>query len=294
MLVESDTSSGEYFLYDRPNRSLQFVAAMRPDVDPSLMASTEPVTIPVRDGSTIPGYLTKPHGKDLKNLPTIILPHGGPYGVRDNARWDYEAQFYASRGYLVLKPNFRGSGGYGSAFQAKGANQWGGLMQDDVTDATKWLVDQEYADPERVCIVGSSYGGYAALMGTIKEPGLYKCAISLNGVANLVKIKRDDKRNTIGGSSWTKRMGLKDVEDELVSPHHQAERVSAPVLLMATQDDARVPWTQSSEMHKRLKKSGKESEFVKIEEGTHYMVTAKSRLVALKAAEAFLAKHIGE
>lgn len=292
VLAQSDTNPGRYFIYDRPNRRLNFVAAQRPEIDPALMAATEAVSIPVRGGSEIPGYLTKPQGKTLKQLPTIILPHGGPTGVRDTAHWDHEAQFYASRGWLVLKPNFRGSGGYGERFRSMGKNQWGGLMQDDVTDATKWLIDAGYADPDRICIVGSSYGGYAALMGTIKEPGLYRCAVSLNGAANLIELKRGDRRNKVGGRSLTKNMGLKGAEDEDVSPYHRAADVSAPVLLMAAEDDARVPWTHSRNMHRRLKKLGKSSRFVKIEEGTHYMLTAQSRLIALKAAEAFLKEHL--
>lgn len=293
VLVETARNSGDYYIYDRPNGNLMFVSRIRPQIDPELMADAKPVSIPVRDGSEIPGYLIIPHSKPLENMPTIVLPHGGPYGVRDTAEWDYEAQFYASRGYLVLKPNFRGSGGYGRAFRAAGNLQWGGLMQDDVTDATKWLVNMGYSDPDRICIVGSSYGGYAALMGTIKEKGLYKCAISLNGVADLQRLKIVDKRNAVGGRSWVKRMGLEGVDDKDISPFHRADEVSAPVLLMAAVDDARVPWKMSRDMHKRLAKLDKPSTFVKIEEGTHHMVTAQSRLTALKAAEAFLAEHIG-
>lgn len=294
VLAESDRNSGDYYIYNRPAKRLEYIASLRPQLDPELMAAVESVSIPVRDGSKIPGYLIKPNGKELKNLPTIILTHGGPFGVRDTAEWDYEAQFYASRGYLVLKPNFRGSGGYGPLFEVQGHNQWGGMMQDDVTDATHWLVEQGYTDEDRICIAGSSYGGYAALMGAIKEPDLYKCAISVNGVANLVRLKSGDKSKAIGGRSWTKRMGLKGVDDTEVSPHHRATEIEASVLLMASVDDARVPWKMSQSMHKRLKKLKKDSTFVKIEEGTHHMVTAQARLTQLKAAEAFLATHIGQ
>ncbi len=294
IFVASDRNPGGYYLYDRPNRKLSFVASLRAQVNPELMASVEPVNIPTRDGEEIPGYMIVPNGKEAQHLPTIVMPHGGPFGVRDTAEWDYEAQFYASRGYLVLKPNFRGSGGYGPAFEVAGYNQWGGLMQDDVTDSTNWLIKNGYSDPERICIVGNSYGGYAALMGVIKEPGLYKCAISVNGVTNLVRLKSGDKSNSIGGRSWTKRMGLKGVKDKEVSPHHRAEEVSAPVLLMSSVDDARVPWKMSRDMHKRLEKLKKESTYVKIKDGTHHMVTAQSRLAALKAAEKFLAKHLGK
>lgn len=294
VLVESDRNSGDYFIYDRPKGQLNYVNSIRRNIDPELMASVQSVIIPTRDEKEIPGYMIIPHGKEAKSLPTIVMPHGGPFGVRDSAEWDFWAQFYASRGYLVLKPNFRGSGGYGPAFKVAGYNQWGGLMQDDVTDATKWLIENGHSDPDRICIVGSSYGGYAALMGVIKEPGLYKCAISVNGVANLVRLKSGDKSNAIGGRSWTKRMGLTGVDDKQVSPYHRAADVSAPVLLMSSVDDARVPWKMSRDMHKRLKKLKKDSTFVKIEDGTHHMVTAQSRLTMLKATEKFLAKHIGD
>jgi len=294
VLVESDKNSGDYFIYDRPKGQLHYVNRIRGNIDPELMASVETVTIPTRDQKEIPGYMIVPNGKEAHNLPTIVMPHGGPFGVRDSAEWDYEAQFYASRGYLVLKPNYRGSGGYGPAFERAGYNQWGGLMQDDVTDATKWLIDNGHSDPDRICIVGSSYGGYAALMGVIKEPGLYKCAISVNGVSNLVRLKSGDKSNAIGGRSWTKRMGLTGVKDSEVSPHHRADEVSAPVLLMSSVDDARVPWRMSRDTHKKLKKLKKDSTFIRIEDGTHHMVTANSRLTALKAAEKFLAEHIGK
>lgn len=167
--ARSDQNPGDYFFYDREKKTMGYFASMRKALDPRLMASTEMVSIPVRNNRTIPGYLTIPHANKAKGLPTIILPHGGPQS-RDTAEWDYKAQFFASRGWLVLKPNFRGSTGYGEAFEEAGEKQWGGLMQDDVTDATRWLIKEGMADPDRICIVGSSYGGYAALFGTIKEP----------------------------------------------------------------------------------------------------------------------------
>lgn len=292
ILARSDTNPGDYYIYDRPKRNLNWILSVRNQINSEQMASTKRVDIPVRDGSTIPGYLTLPKGSDGKNLPTIVLPHGGP-AARDTAEWDYEAQFYASRGYAVLKPNFRGSTGYGYIFMNKGKKQWGGLMQDDVTDATHWLINEGIASKERICIVGSSYGGYAALMGTIKEPGLYKCAISVNGVADLVSLKRNDK-STLGGRAWIKNMGLEGVDDEQVSPYHRAKDVSAATLLIAAKDDARISYKQSKNLHKRLKKLGKSSEYVELKTGTHYMVSAQARLQTLQATEKFLAKHIGE
>lgn len=291
---ESDQNPGEYYIFDAGKKELRYLSSVRADIDPEKMATVEPVFIPVRDGSTIPGYITIPNTKEPKNLPTVVMPHGGPYGVRDNAEWDYEAQFYASRGYLVLKPNFRGSDGYGTIYRVAGHNQWGGLMQDDVTDATRWLISEGMSDPNRICIVGNSYGGYAALMGIIKEPALYKCAISVNGVTDLVSLKNTDRKYSVGGESWIGRMGLEGTADEKVSPYHRAEDINVPVLLMSSVDDARVPWELARKLHKKMKKIGKESTYVKIEDGTHNMVTTKARLTVLTHAREFLDKHIGE
>jgi len=287
----SDRNPGDYYVYDREDKTLDYLISARRQIDERIMASTKAVSIPVRDGSVMPGYLTVPFKTETKNLPTIILPHGGP-SSRDSAEWDYEAQFYASRGWLVLKPNFRGSTGYGPAYKNAGKKQWGGLMQDDVTDATNWLISEGMADPDRICIVGSSYGGYAALMGVIKEPNLYKCAISTNGVTDMVKLKLGD-RKYIGGKAWIKNMGLEGADDKEVSPYHRAEDVSVPVLLIAAKDDTRVPYTMSKDMYKRLKRLKKTVEYVEIKKGTHHLVTAEARLLRLQAAEKFLAKHIG-
>lgn len=294
LIAHNDRNPGEYYVFDRPNGKIRRLLAARPMLDPSRMAPTEAIDIPARDGSTIPAYLTRPDKSAAGKLPAIVMPHGGPYGTRDTAAWDYKAQFYASRGYLVLKPNFRGSDGYGAAFAVAGNNQWGGLMQDDVTDATKWLIKEGYADPKRICIVGASYGGYAALMGLIKEPGLYQCAITVNGVTDLVRLKSSDRRNYAAGGHWTGHMGLAGTKDKIVSPFHRADDIKSPVLLMSSIDDTRIPWKMTQDMHKRLKKLKKESRYVKIRDGAHNMITAQARLTMLKASEAFLAKHIGK
>src|SRR5262249_34265217 len=137
-----------------------------------------------RDGTKLPGYLTLPPGKDGKKLPLIVMPHGGPE-VRDFVRYDYWAQFLTNRGYAVFQPNFRGSGGYGKAFAEAGHRQWGRRMQDDVTDGVKALIADGTADPSRICIVGASYGGYAALAGGAFTPDLYKCVIAIAGVSDI-------------------------------------------------------------------------------------------------------------
>ncbi|WP_286829717.1 MULTISPECIES: alpha/beta hydrolase family protein [Kordiimonas] len=288
----SDTVPGAYYLFDRDQGQLHFITSAYPNIDVTKSAVTRRVDIPVRDGSTIPAYLTIPHHTDTpRTMPTVVLPHGGPQ-ARDTADWDYWAQFLADRGYLVIKPNFRGSTGFGPAFQEAGENQWGGLMQDDVTDATHWIVEKGYADPNRICIVGASYGGYASLMGVIKEPDLYQCAISVNGVTDIPSMKAND-RNFIGGKAWGKKWGLEGKRDEDISPYDRAEEINTPVLIMASRDDRRVPYDQSAKLHDRLEKLGKETRYVKIESGDHYMVTAASRATLLSETEKFLKAHIG-
>jgi len=298
VLVASDRNPGDYFVYDRESKHMSYVAsrmvplASEISANPEAMAKVLPVSIPVRDGSEIPGYLTMPNGDQATGLPTVVLPHGGPQ-ARDSAEWDYWSQFYANRGYVVLQPNFRGSSGYGKLFEYKGNKQWGGLMQDDVTDATKWLIDEGIADPDRICIVGASYGGYAALMGTIKEPGLYRCAISINGVTDLPRLKSNDKAY-IGGRVWIKNMGLEGVDDEEVSPRDRVDEISAPVLLISSKDDERIPYKHSKDLYKRLKKKQPKSRYVMIEDGGHSMMTSEARLTMLTETEKFLKRHIGD
>lgn len=290
VLAYNDTDPGQYFLFDRGNKRLDYFASYREDIDPSLASPTQAVQIPVSDGSSIPGYLTLPLGKGAKGLPTIVLPHGGP-AARDSADWGYQTQFFASRGYAVLKPNFRGSTGYGDPFRRKGEKQWGGLMQQDLTDATLWLINEGIADPERICVAGASYGGYAAMMALIQRPELYACGISINGVMNLPALKSAD-RNTIGGRNWIKRMGLEGVSDKLVSPQQQAGKVTAPVLVVAAKDDARISYTQSKKFHQTLKKNKKASTYLELETGTHHMLNSESRYASLIASEKFLAEHL--
>ena len=291
---ESTVSPGSYYVYDSARKTLKGLTQAHTDYDPTTAATTQYLEIPARDGTLIPTYTTSPkETQKLKNMPTIILPHGGPYGVRDDARWDYSSQYYASLGYLVVKPNFRGSGGYGRAFEQAGNQQWGGLMQDDITDVTRWLIGQNIADPDRICIIGGSYGGYAALMGAIKEPSLYKCAVSVNGVTDLKLQKRADRVQILGGWRWIPTFGLEGTPDAQVSPYHRASDINIPVLTMAAVDDARVHYKRSEDFHQKLLKLGKRSQFVRIERGGHSLNTQQSRYIKLKAIRDFLAKHIG-
>ncbi len=292
ILSTSDREPGIYFLHDVKTKKTRSIGLRYRKIDPNLMAPTKAVEIKVRDGSIIPAYLTLPLGKDPKDLPTVILPHGGPHS-RDTADWDWWTQFLVSRGYAVLRPNFRGSTGLGYKHYIMGRKQWGGLMQDDITDATKWMISEGITDPERVCIAGASYGGYAAIFGTIKEPGLYKCAISINGVMNIPSMVLRDKK-FIGGRSWSKSMRLEGASKKDISPYHQSKKIHAPVLLFSSKNDSRVPYKQSRNLYKKLKKRKVDTGYVLIEDGGHTMNTGASRLTMLREMEKFLDKHIGD
>ncbi len=270
---------------------LEFVLSSNDQLPQELMADIKPIEYEARDGLKIHGYLTLPKDKEAKKLPAVIFPHGGP-AARSTQSFNTWTQFFASRGYAVLQPNFRGSIGYGDKFHELGDNQWGGTMQDDVTDGTKWLIEQGIADPANICIVGASYGGYAALMGAVKEPDLYKCAISINGVANLTAIISFG-RQFVGGKAWTKKIGLEGESAKLVSPYYQAKKIKVPVLIVQSKDDPVVPNRQGNDMYKRLKYLKKPVTYVEVDNGDHHLDTAETRLAAFKAMEKFLAKHIG-
>lgn len=289
LLSSDDRDPGQYYVYNRDTRQLSPFARYRNEIDPDLSGRTQRVNVPTSDGESIPAYLTLPVGEE-KARPAIVLPHGGPL-ARDSADWDYWAQFLSSRGYVVIKPNFRGSSGYGKAFEQKGHSQWGGLMQQDVTAATKWLIDEGYALADNICIVGASYGGYAAMMGLIQQPDLYKCGVSVNGVLDLPSLKSKD-RAFIGSRGWISRMGLDGHKDAEVSPQQQVKRIKDPVLLIASTNDARIPYKQTKRFHKSLKKLKQDSTYVELDTGTHYMLNSESRFGMLVALEAFLGKHL--
>lgn len=287
---ESSTDPGTYFYLNRANSNLSLLTEVMPGLPADLLSNTEPVYYDARDGLTIPAYITFPVGTPRENLPFVVLPHGGPES-RDDAGFDYLSQFIVSRGYGVLQPNFRGSTGYGQAFQNAGRSEWGGKMQEDVVDGTQWLIDEGFADPENICIVGWSYGGYAAAMGAVQTPDLYQCAASINGVLNLPRLIADDKKY-IGGSVWTRHVGLGDEKSKVVSPYHQAERIEIPLLIIQAEDDARVHEDQGKGMASRLRRLKKPYEYIEIEAGGHSMTNEPGRATILSALEAFLAENL--
>src|SRR5690606_19727883 len=256
--VYSDRDPGQVYLFDRKTGQARFLLASRDWIKPAQMSPMKPVQVKTRDGLVIHGYLTVPAGSDGKGLPLIVNPHGGPHGPRDEWGFNPEVQLLANRGYAVLQMNYRGSGGYGSSFESAGYRKWGTTMQDDLTDSVRWAIAQGIADPNRVCIYGASYGGYAALMSVVREPDLYKCTVGYVGVYDLAA--QYDAEFT---ASERGRNYLRDVypptaaERNQQSPAYGADRVNASILLVHCRKDFRVTINSMYFLISQLAKLGK-------------------------------------
>jgi dienelactone hydrolase len=285
---------GEYFLGDRRGGELSLIGETYPDLDPAMLAGKQATTIKARDGLSLKAYLTLPPGHRQNAaaapLPLVLLPHGGPHS-RDDLDFDAWTEFLANRRYAVLQVNFRGSDGYGSAFKQAGLQRWGLEMQDDLSDAVQWAVAQGIADPLRVCIVGASYGGYAALMGAVKTPELYRCAVSFAGVSDLQDLIAHQGEYIGGraaaersiGRAWGDRERLR-----ATSPALQAQRIQVPVLLVHGTADRVVPVEQSADMAKALRRAGKPHQYIEQEDGDHHLSRNSHRLEFFAALERFL------
>jgi dipeptidyl aminopeptidase/acylaminoacyl peptidase len=262
--VASDRNPGEFYLYDAAHRKLTFLLAEQPWIKPERLVPVEPVVLQSRDGLVLHGYLARPRADPQRPGPLVVYVHGGPFGIRDFWEYDPVVQALASRGYSVLQVNFRGSGGYGTAFLEAGLRQWGQAMQDDVTDATRWAIRQKLADPDRICIFGASYGGYAALEGAEKEPDLYRCAIGYVGVYDLrMMLERGDiPRSTLGKNYLMRALGEDADALHEHSPVAHPERIKAKVMLIVGGSDARVPEEQGKSLHAALAAHGIDHEWV--------------------------------
>ncbi len=287
--ISTPDNPGLIFTYDTKTQNLVKFASVSDSIGNKRLSRVKSIQYKARDGLEIEGILTLPKGRTPKNLPFIVMPHGGPW-AHDRVKYNYWAQFLANRGYAVLQPNFRGSTGYGKAFMLRGQGQMGLAMQDDITDGVAWAVEQGIADPKRVCIVGASYGGYAAMWGLAKDPNLYRCAISIAGVANLRREVNDFGsaiRKNLYKSQWRKMTP----DFNAVSPIKSVEKIKVPLLLIHGVKDVTVDHKQSVSMNKAMKKANKDVEFVSIPLADHYFTREEDRLLLLKSMEKFLAKH---
>ncbi len=293
--VYSDINPGNYYLFDTESLQATYLTSNRKWLDPELMAHTESMTFETRDGATVYGYVTLPKGKD-KNVPLVVLPHGGPHGVRDFWGFDWEVQLLAHHGYGVLQVNYRGSGGFGLDFEESGHGKWGTMMQDDLTDATKALIDSGVADSSRVCIYGHSYGGYAALMGAVREPGLYRCVIGSVGVYDLpMMFKEGDIADRDSGLAYLKQALGENQEDlKSRSPAYNADKIKAEVLLIHGARDERAPIEQAESLQKALKQAGVPYQWLEIGDEAHGYYDEQNRLRVYSKVLAFLDANIGK
>ena len=302
VLVEGGTRAERYMLFNRATKKLSLVTNARPDVKSEDVGEVTTIEYKARDGLKIPAIVTWPTGvpkEQRKNLPMVVMPHGGPESY-DTVSYDWLAQFVANEGYVVLQPNFRGSDGFGVAFRDAGRKQWGRKTQDDITDGAKALIAMGWADPARVCIVGWSYGGYAALAGGALTPDMYKCVVSIAGVSDLRDMMGDELR--IHGKDsqtymyWKRVIGDPDSDGEAleaVSPARHAGNFKAPVLLVHGSEDQTVPARQSDKMESALKNADKEVHYLRLRNDDHGLVNKDSRRQMLTWVADFLKKNIG-
>jgi dipeptidyl aminopeptidase/acylaminoacyl peptidase len=292
--VSSDRDPGEFYLFDTVAKKASYLLARREWQDPETMAEVRPIALKARDGLALHGFLTLPHGSDGKHLPLVVLPHGGPFWVADGWGFDSQTQLLAAAGYAVLQVNFRGSSGYGRAFSQAGAREWGGRMQDDVTDATRWAIDQGVADPSRICIFGASYGGYAALMGVAREPGMYKCAAGYVGVYDLpLMFRKGDIQDHDSGEAFLHEWLGEPATLGQVSPVNLATRIKAPVFLAAGGQDERAPIAHSEKMEQALRAAGVPVETLYVRTEGHGFYTQEHQRAFYTKLLAFLDSHIG-
>ncbi len=296
-LVQTPSSPPVYYLVDFTTHRADIAGEEYPALAGVSLGDVKQIEYKARDGTTIPAYLTTPPGEPTKPLPLVVLAHGGPH-ARDYFKFDWMVQFLASRGYSVLQPQFRGSTGFGDAFKEAGYRQWGGLMQDDVTDGVHALIDQGIADPRRVCIVGASYGGYAALAGAAFTPDLYSCAVSINGVTDLPALMREEVPIYSGWisvslSEWKMRIGApNDPNLAAKSPINAVKSIKAPVLIIYGTGDGVVPNAQSDQMARALKAAGKSVAVTTLPGEDHWLSLTGTRVHVLKDLDAFLGEHL--
>jgi dipeptidyl aminopeptidase/acylaminoacyl peptidase len=285
---------GTYYVFDRAAHRMDAFAQPYEALDGHAFAAVRPIHFRGRDGADIPGYLTLPPGGGERGLPLVLMPHGGPF-ARDS--WDFDpwVQFLASRGYAVLQVNFRGSTGYGRAYVERGFGQFGSGMIDDLEDGVDWLAQQGIADPHRVCIMGASYGGYAALWAPIRHPDRYRCAISFAGVTDVRAILRYDARLFSAprySREWRRRIeGEERTDLSLISPLQQAARMTVPVLIAHGEQDRVVPVSQSHNLVRALTRAGTPPESVFYAQEAHGFTKPQDSIDFLGRVEAFLAAH---
>ncbi|GAA4037651.1 alpha/beta hydrolase family protein [Parerythrobacter jejuensis] len=290
LIASSDTDPGTVYLFEKDSRSLSELLALRTPLAGRAMGTMKPVTYPASDGTQIPGYLTLPPGSDGKDLPAVVLPHGGP-GARDEWGFDWLVQFFTARGYAVMQPNFRGSAGYGSAWFGKNGFQAWETAVSDVNDAGRWLISQGIANPAKLAGVGWSYGGYATLQSQVLDPDLFKAVVAIAPVTDLELLREENRRYT-NFLAYDKFIG-KGPHVEAGSPARHADRFSAPVLLVHGSMDQNTTIAQSKLMEDRLAGAGKSVDLLEFEGLDHYIKHSQARGIMLNRIGEFLEASLG-
>jgi len=293
---DRDRGASVYYAYDRQVRAGTFLFSVRPELDGRPLAEMTPIDYGARDGLPIHGYLTLPPGVEPRNLPAVLNVHGGPW-ARDTWGYDAEAQWLANRGYACLQVNFRSSTGYGKAHINAGDREWGGRMQDDLTDAVEWLVQRGIADPKRVGIYGGSYGGFAVLSGLTRTPDLFACGVDIVGPSNLFTWMNTIPPYWKPFETLIHRQVGHPVRDEAMlrerSPLFHVDRIKAPLLIAQGQNDPRVRREESLQIRDALRAAGRTVEFLEFPDEGHGFARPENRLRFYAAAERFLARHLG-
>jgi dipeptidyl aminopeptidase/acylaminoacyl peptidase len=297
VFYNSDNNSGSYYLYDRAKRQSELLFFEgSPDLLKYAFARMQPISFTARDGLLIHGYLTLPLGAEPRNLPMILLVHGGPW---DRNAWgaDWWVQWLANRGYAVLQVNFRGSTGYGKSFHNAGDREWGGKMHDDLIDGKRWAVEQGYADPKRVAIMGHSYGGYATLVGLTFTPDEFVCGVDEMGPSNLITLLQSTPPYwTPMLGEFKKRIGDWEKDTDFLktrSPLFKADRIKVPLLIVQGANDPKVKQTEADQVVQAIRKNGGQVQYLLFPDEGHGVTRPENSMKCFAAEEAFLAKYLG-
>jgi dipeptidyl aminopeptidase/acylaminoacyl peptidase len=287
----SDVDAGTYYLLDLRKGSLLRIGTAYPELDPAKLGRMRSIAYAAQDGTKIPGYLTVPPGVRAEKLPLVVMPHGGPI-ARQHWAFDFLRAFLVSRGYAVLQMNFRGSEGYGGQWFYAAHQDWGGLTYSDIADGARWAVKEGVADPAHLCIVGWSFGGYAALLGAVRDGELFRCSVSIAGVSDL-SLLETQATHFINGAVEREQIGTDPAKLKAASPRNHAAELRIPLLMIHGDNDAQVNVEQSKAMDRALSKADKPHQFILIEGADHQMSRESDRTTLLTAIEKFLSVNLG-